>query len=127
MVQYSKKLWVDILSDRYVVGSNVLHATTHSSDYVTYSSILRARNVLKDDFSWRAESDSSSFWSCPWSSLGFIGSLAPYIDIHDLQLSVKDVFSSTRPHAHILYTQLPSFAIDLINNMQINFNASMDS
>jgi hypothetical protein len=126
MVQSSKKLWVDILSDRYVAGSNILHATAHSSDSITWSSILRARNVLKDGFSWRVESCSSSFWSCPWSSLGFIRSLAPYIDIHDLQLSVKDVFSFVSPHAHILYTQLPSLAIDLINNMQLNFNASLE-
>ncbi|KEH32136.1 glycosyltransferase [Medicago truncatula] len=72
-------------------------------------------------------SGSSSFWSCPWCSLRFIESLAPCIDIHDMLLSVKDVFSSGSPHAHILYTQLPSFAIDLINNMQLNFNASAEN
>ena len=97
MLQSSKKLWVDILSDRYVAGPKVLHATTHSSDSVTWSAILRARNILKDGFSWRVGSGSSSFWSWPLSSLGFIGSLAPYIDIHDLQLSIKDVISSGSP------------------------------
>jgi len=35
--------------------------TAHSSDSVTWSSILRVRNILKDGFSWRVGSGSSSF------------------------------------------------------------------
>jgi len=50
MVQSSKKLWVDILSDRYVADPNIMHAPTRSSDSVTWSSILRARNIPEDGF-----------------------------------------------------------------------------
>ncbi|AES88248.1 response regulator, putative [Medicago truncatula] len=58
--------------------------------------------------------------------VGFIGCLPPYIDIHDLLLTVKDVISSNNPHTNILYSQLPTFAADTINSMHFKFNASVD-
>jgi len=39
-----------------------------------------------------------------------------------MQLTVKDVISSNDPHTKILYSQLPSMASDLINNIHLNFN-----
>lgn len=126
MVQSSPKLWVQLLSDRYAMGVNTLLASAGPSVSFIWSSILHARDVLKDGFSWRAGSGNSSFWSCPWSSLGILGRIPPYIDIHDLQLTVKDVISSNNPHTNILYTQLPPFAADTINNIHFKFNASVE-
>lgn len=126
MVQNSNKIWVEILFDRYVVGPKILQAQTRPSDSVTWSSIMSAKNILKDGFSWRAGSGSSSFCSCPWSSLGFIGSFSPYIDIHDIQLTVKDVFSTHNRHTDCLYPQLPSSISKAINNMNFKFNASLE-
>ena len=60
------------------------------------------------------------------SSLGHIGSIVPVIDIHDLHLTVKDVFSSNDPHSQVLYTQLPPPASDSINNLNVKFNPSLD-
>jgi len=97
MIQ-SSKLWVDLLSNRYVVGPKTLHASTHPRDSPTCYSIMQAKNVLNDGFSWRARSGNSSFWFCPWSSLDLLGSIVPYIDIHDLQLRVRDVLSTNDPH-----------------------------
>jgi len=70
MVQCSKKLWVDLLSDEYVVGSRLLHATTRSTDSSTWSSIIHAKNSLKAGFSRCADSSISSFSYYPWSTLG---------------------------------------------------------
>ncbi|GAU41508.1 hypothetical protein TSUD_302460 [Trifolium subterraneum] len=91
MVQSSNKLWVNLLSNKYVAGPEILHSNSHSTGSPTWSSIIHAKNVLKDGFSWRAGSGSSSFWFSHWSPLGYLGTLVPYIDIHDLQLSVKDL------------------------------------
>jgi len=54
-----------------------------------------------------------------------LGSLVLYIDIHDLQLSVKDVFIANNPHT-ILYTQLPHTVCDLINYTHFNFNDTIE-
>ncbi|GAU50504.1 hypothetical protein TSUD_409790 [Trifolium subterraneum] len=126
MVQSSNKLWVDLLSSKYVKGSTFLLSGNNSSGSPTWSSIIQAKNILKDGFSWRAGSGTSSFWSSHWTTLGQLGALVPYIDIHDLQLSIKDVLSTNSPHTHILYTQLPPSVSDLINNIHIKFNDSID-
>ena len=120
------KLWVDLLSNRYVSGHKILHATTHAKGSPTWSSIMHAKNVLKDGFSWRVGSGSSSFWFCPWSSLGFIGSFPPYIDIHDLHLTVRDVFSTNGPHTQDLYFHLPPLVTDFINNIHTRFKPSVE-
>jgi len=60
------------------------------------------------------------------SPLGTLGSCLPYIDIHDLQFTVKDVISSNDPHTKILYSQLPPMASDLINNIHLKFNDDVE-
>ncbi|GAU42452.1 hypothetical protein TSUD_235210 [Trifolium subterraneum] len=122
MVQSSSKLWVDLLSSKYVFGSTFLLSSTLSSGSSTWSSIIRAKDILKDSFSWRVGSGSSSFWFTPWTALG---SLVPYVDIHDLRPSVKDVISTGNPHTQCLYTHLPSLVSDVINNTNFKFNDSI--
>ncbi|GAU25827.1 hypothetical protein TSUD_30910 [Trifolium subterraneum] len=126
MVQSSSKLWVDLLSSKYTAGKNLLLTSNPSSGSSTWSSIIRAKDILKEGFSWRADSGSSSFWFTPWTALGRLGSLVPYVDIHDLQLSVKDVLSIGNPHTQSLYTQLPPLASDIVNNANFKFNDSIE-
>ncbi|GAU20604.1 hypothetical protein TSUD_33400 [Trifolium subterraneum] len=98
----------------------------HQSSSHTWSSIIRAKDLLKTGFSWCAGSGSSSFWYCPWSTLGLIYTLVPYVDIHDLQLTVKDVVGGVYPYSQILYSHLPQTALDIINNTQLTFNDSLE-
>lgn len=48
----------------------------------------------------------------------------PYIDIHDLHFTVKDIVSYIGPHTQLLYTQLPPIMSKNINNIQFKFNDS---
>ncbi|CAJ2646060.1 unnamed protein product [Trifolium pratense] len=126
MVYHSKKLWVDILSCKYVDGPSIFLASNSSSSSPTWASIIQAKNILKDGYTWRAGSRSSSFWFSHWTKFGRLGTIVSYIDIHDLQLSVRDVLSSGNPHTQILYTQLPPMIFDTINNSHMKFNASIE-
>jgi len=83
-------------------------------------------HALKDGFSWRAGSGSSSLCYCPWSSLGLKGSIVPNIDIHDFHLKIRDVLSTNGPHTQFLYSHLPHVAANVINNMHIKFNPSVE-
>lgn len=47
MFQYSNKLWVDLLSDKYDDGACLLYATTWPSNSTTWSTIIHAKNYLK--------------------------------------------------------------------------------
>lgn len=122
MVQSTNKQWVNLLSDKYTRGPVILHATTNNSSSPSWSSIIQAKNILRSGYLWRAGSGSSSFWFHNWSFHGFIGSLVPIIDIHDLHLSVKDVFTFNGQHTQALYTNLPQPIANSINNTHINFN-----
>lgn len=46
----------------------------------------------------------------------------PSIDIHDLQLTIKDVLTANDPHTNILYANLPYAASEHINRIRMNFN-----
>lgn len=104
-----------------------MHSTIIPSEYSQiWSSIIRAKNTLKSGFSWRASSGNTSFSYYPWTNLGYLGTLVPYIDIHDIHLSVKDMISSNNPHTQVFYTILPPLVSDIINNMHMNFNDTIE-
>ena len=94
----------------------------HHNNSPSWSSNIRAKNVLKNGYNWRAGSGNSSFWFSNRSPHGLLGTLVPIIDIHDLHHSVRDVFSNIGQHTHALYTNLPPNIEDYINNTQLNFN-----
>jgi len=126
MVQSTNKLWVSLLSNKYTGGHNTLHASANNNSSPTWSSIIRAKNILKDGYTWRIGSGSSSFWFNNWSSLGPIGNYVPVIDIHDIHLSVKDVISASGNNNQVLYTNLPPPVENHINNIHIQFNDNIE-
>jgi len=126
MVQSSNKLWVQLLSNKYIGGWNFLQASIQTNSSPSWSSIIRAKNILNHGYSWHAGSGSSSFWFNNWSTHGLIGNHVPIIDIHDLHLIVKDVFSVAGLHAQELYTNLPSESVDFINSTHFRFNTAIE-
>jgi len=127
MVQTTDKLWVNIISRKYTNGSKFLFDASgqhHSSP--TWSSIIHARNVLKSGYSWRAGSCNSSFWYSNWSSLGVLGIKVPFVDIHDIHLTVHDVITNNGQHTPSLYTNLPTIIADAINNIRLSFNSALE-
>ena len=68
MVQSTNKLWVHLLSNKYIGGRDFLQASIQSNSSPSWSSIIRAKNILKQGYSWRAGSGSSSFWFNHWST-----------------------------------------------------------
>jgi len=61
VVQSSSKLWVSLLSNKYTGGHNTLLASASSNSSPIWSSIIRAKNILKEGYTWRIGSGSSSF------------------------------------------------------------------
>jgi len=126
LVQKNNKLWVNILSDKYTAGPNNFHASVNNNSSPVWSSIIRAKEILKNGYSWRAGSGSSSFWFSLWSDFGILGSQIPIIDIHVLHLTVKDVLTISGNRAQSLYTTLPQVVSDFVNNAAIMFNDAIE-
>lgn len=53
MVQSKNKLWVNLFSNKYTGGPNILHANAHANYSPSWSSIIRPKNILKHGYSWR--------------------------------------------------------------------------
>lgn len=126
LMHSSNKLWVQLLSNKYSPSAHILRATANSSCSSIWAAIIRAKSLLLDGFEWRHGSGNSSFWFTSWNSSGSLAPLVPYIDIHDLQLTIKDVISSPAPHTNILYTTLPPDIANHINNLKVRFNDSIE-
>ncbi|XP_024632727.1 uncharacterized protein [Medicago truncatula] len=126
MVQSTNKLWVNLLAKKYSSGTSLLEANVNSNSSPSWFSIIRAKDILKTGYSWRAGAGTSSFWFSNWSSHGYLGSLVPIIDIHDIHLTVKDVLTSVGQHTNVLYTNLPQGIAETINNSHMRFNANID-
>jgi len=126
MVQSTNKLWVNLLADKYKTGKKFLQATFNSGSSPSWSSIIKAKDIFSSGYNWRAGSGSSSFWFDNWSTHGLIGSIVPVIDIHDIHLSVKDVFTFSGHHTQALYTILPQIIADSVNSTHMNFNEMVE-
>jgi len=118
----SNKLWVQLLSNKYFPNTHMLRASAPSSCSSIWAAIICAKSVLHKGFEWRHGIGNSSFWFTSWSSSGPLAPLVPFINIHDLHLTIKDVISSPEPHTHILYTTLPLEVPNHINNLNIRSN-----
>ena len=75
-------------------------------------------------YSWGAGYGSSSFWFNNWSSDDRFGNHVYVIDIHDLHLSLKDVFSINDLRTQTLYTIFPPAMADYINTTHFRFNTT---
>jgi len=123
MVQKTDKLWVNLLSSNYSSGSNFFfNASAHRNNSPTWSPIVRAKNVLNHGYIWRAGSGNSSFWYSNWSPFGILGNQVPYVDIHDIHLTIKDVITNEAHHTQALYTILPTNLEEAVNNVRLSFN-----
>ena len=125
MTQHSTKLWVQLLSHKYLTTPHFLLANAHLSCSSSWATIMRAKNMLSGGYSWRHGSSASSFWFSNWNSTGILAKAVPFVDIHDLQLTVKDVLSSPPPHTNILYTMLPPEVANSVNNLNVWFNEAI--
>jgi hypothetical protein len=126
LVQSTNKLWVSLLSNKYTGGHNTLLASASSISSPTWSSIIRAKNILKEGYTCRISLGSSSFWFSNWNPLGHIGNYVPIIDIHDLHLTVRDVLSATGNRTQHLDTNLPLAIENHINNIHTQFNDNIE-
>ncbi|XP_057432117.1 uncharacterized protein LOC130724865 [Lotus japonicus] len=70
--------------------------------------IQKARDVIIEGFSYKLGNGSSSFWYDEWLGNYKICDLVPAVDIHDLQLGVRDVIIGDAWNLDNLYTSLPS-------------------
>lgn len=56
-------------------------------------------------------------WFSPWLTTMPISLLVPFVDIHDVDMHIRDLWRDDSWQLHTLYTQLPQEVIDLIRQL----------
>ncbi|PNX65320.1 hypothetical protein L195_g054480, partial [Trifolium pratense] len=87
----SDTLWVQVIKHKYL-KEELLLTIKKKPGSVTWNAIMKALLALKDGFQFRLGDGKSSFWYTDWSGIGNLANHVLYVDIHDIEIRVRDVF-----------------------------------
>lgn len=104
--QNKDKLWVQLLRHKYNVSGNFL-TCNHRAGSPIWGAIMKAIDLLKGGYQFRLGAGEVSFWFDSWSDIGPLHQLLPYVDIHDTDLKLNEVFVNQEWGLNSLHTLLP--------------------
>lgn len=119
--QNSDKLWVQLLRHKYSVQGNFLnHERKLGSP--TWGAINKAKEVLLGGYEFRVGAGDLSFWFDHWLDIGPLHKFFPYIDIHDMDLKLKDLYIDKEWRLENIYTLIPEQLKSFIKGNYIHLN-----
>lgn len=111
VVQDSDKLWVQLLRGKYVKEKHSFSAFQRKGSSI-WNSIRKCFTSLQSGFSFKIGIGNTSLWFTPWLTTMPLSLLVPFVDIHDVDLCISDLWRDDTWQLHMLYTQLPLEVID---------------
>lgn len=91
---------------------------------VAWNAIMKAQCALREGFEFRLGDSGFSFWFTNWLEVGKLAEKVLYVDIHDLDMRVKDVCSiKGNWNFNMLYTNIPTAICDRIKSVLISLNS----
>jgi hypothetical protein len=117
-------LWVQVLKHKYLREEDILNATKKPG-FVTWNAIMKAMLSLKDGFQFRIGNGNSSFWFTNWSGSGVLANQVMYVDIHDLEMRIRDVYIEDNWNFHSLYTIMPPEVTNRLRSISMSLNPSV--
>ncbi|KAK2418771.1 hypothetical protein QL285_040937 [Trifolium repens] len=100
------KLWVNLFKEKYLKGRFILNMSIVGGS-VVWNSILKAVSMLRDGFTLKIGDGSSKFWYDSWVYKNKLCSMVPFVDIHDTDLKIKEVWDNGMWNFDDLYTNIP--------------------
>jgi hypothetical protein len=122
--QDKDSLWVQILKHKYLKEEPLLNIPKKSGS-TTWNAIMKALSVLKDGFQFRLGNGNSSFWFSNWSGSGILANQVLFVDIHDLEMRVRDVFVDGSWRFNVLYTVLAPEVKEWLSSITIGLNSEV--
>lgn len=117
----TNKLWMQVISHKYVNGGCFLDGKKSTGSHV-WNSISKARSVLRYGFQTRVGNGRSSFWYDSWSPLGPLCTKVDYINIQDTDMLVRDVFRDGSWCMENLATIIPLQVKNSIESIHFHLN-----
>jgi len=105
MFKPSNHLWSQILSARYLQGSNIF-LTRNSKGSPIWNAIVKTLKVLEDGFHFKIGNGTSSMWYEPWLLKDPLCHLVPFVQIQDIDLQIRDIITRDGGNLQNVYTML---------------------
>lgn len=91
MLHNPHKLWVSLLSHKYLCHGSILEVKPHSGSPI-WNLIVKARNVLMDGYEYHIGNGESLFWYSPWLTRDPLCNQVFAVDVHDMDTKINDLF-----------------------------------
>lgn len=118
------KLWVQMLTHKYVKEGSFLGTSLHYGSPI-WNSIFKAKEELKEGYVFRVGNGESLFWYSPWSSFGLLCDHVFAVAIQDASLQIKDICINNQWQLHNLATQLPDHVKTSLQNTCLFLNPNV--
>lgn len=115
------KLWVQMLTNKYVKRGSFLATTLHYGSPI-WNSIFKAKEVLKEGFQFRVGNGESLFWYSPWTTLGPLCNHVFVVNIQDTNKQIRDIYANNQRHFNLLATPIPDHIKNQIQNSVLFMN-----
>lgn len=91
MLHNPHKLWVSLLSHKYLRHGSILEVQPHSGSPI-WNSIVKARNVLRDGYEYHVGNGESLFWYSSWLTRDPLCNQVFVVHVHDMDTKINDLF-----------------------------------
>jgi hypothetical protein len=98
---------------------------TKKPSSVTWNAIMKALQALKNGFQYRMGDGNSFFWYTNWSDICTLANHVLYVDIHDLQMRVRDVYTDGKWNFDLLYTTITADVMDRLKLLYVCLNSQV--
>jgi len=90
------KLWVNLLSSKYLHGISILEATNYHGSSCVWKAITKTVEVLKSGFKTRIGRGEVSLWYDKWLEDDYLCNIVPYVHISETNLRLRDIYHHGR-------------------------------
>lgn len=88
-----------------------LFLATTKKGSIVWNSLCKALHELQDGFQFKVGDGQTNLWFLPWAYKQPISMMVPFVDIHDLNMRISDIWKDGEWQLQMLYTQLPQEVI----------------
>lgn len=100
MHRNTDKLWVQMITQKYVKEGPFLSTTLHYGSPI-WNSIFKAKEELKSGYQFQVGNGESLFWHTPWTTLGPLCNHVFAVNIQDTNKQIKDLYINNQWHFQI--------------------------
>jgi hypothetical protein len=116
MLHHKKKLWVQVLTHKYLNQKTIWIVDKKSSASITWRGIRKVVASFSHGYKLRIGAGETSFWYEDWTKLGPLCKLVQFVNISDTELKLHDVCKDGCWDLQILETMMSS---DIVQAIQI--------